>query len=122
MRDRYTRYIGLRVAGGPATVFVEENGGRRLLPHVRHHSPNGMEWGFAGSGPADLAHSILADALNVPSVSAQLYQAFKFDVVSGLEETGFVIKISQVQEWLNKRWALMSHEDIKADLVGGLDV
>lgn len=119
--DRYTRYIGIRVEDGPGAVFVEEHGRRKLLPHVGKHSPTGLEWGYSGSGPSDLAHSILAHVLDVPAVSPTLYQAFKFAVVSGLEEKGFVLSIAQVQEWLNKRWSEMSHGDIKDDLDGGLD-
>ncbi len=34
------------------------------LPHVDLHSKNGFECGYGGSGPADLALSILADHLN----------------------------------------------------------
>jgi hypothetical protein len=30
-----------------------------FVPHLVHHSPTGMEFGYAGSGPADLALSLL---------------------------------------------------------------
>ena len=33
------------------------------LPHFVKHSPAGFEWGYTGSGPADLARSLLIDAL-----------------------------------------------------------
>ena len=33
------------------------------LKHRVYHSPTGFEWGFEGSGPADLARSILWDHL-----------------------------------------------------------
>lgn len=33
----------------------------RPLLHVVHHSPSGFEWGYGGSGPSDLALSILCD-------------------------------------------------------------
>ncbi len=32
----------------------------RPLRHVMYHNPTGFEWGYGGSGPADLALSILA--------------------------------------------------------------
>lgn len=42
-------------------------GGRRCLTnvphHVVHHSPSGFEFGYGGSGPADLAPNLLEDAL-----------------------------------------------------------
>ena len=33
----------------------------RALRHIPFHSPAGFEWGFQGSGPADLALAILVD-------------------------------------------------------------
>ncbi|MBT9252140.1 MAG: hypothetical protein KM296_00220 [Brockia lithotrophica] len=46
----------------PPTVVVTVNG--MPLHHVERHSPTGFEWGYGGSGPADLALSILHDYLN----------------------------------------------------------
>ena len=45
------------------TVRVEVSDGRRCynLKQIVHHSPTGMSSGYAGSGPADLALTILAD-------------------------------------------------------------
>ena len=46
---------------GPVRVFaVMADASRLPVPHVLWHSPNGFEYGYAGSGPADLALSILA--------------------------------------------------------------
>ncbi len=58
-------YVGVRTAEGPGdtTVYVEQCGRRRPLCHVVHHSPSGLSWGYGGSGPADTALSILANAL-----------------------------------------------------------
>jgi hypothetical protein len=33
----------------------------RTLRHIPFHSPAGFEWGYQGSGPADLALAILVD-------------------------------------------------------------
>ena len=45
-------------------VTVERPGEEpRPLVHVVHHSPGGYEWGYGGSGPSDLALSILCDFL-----------------------------------------------------------
>lgn len=40
---------------------------RRALQHCVVHSPTGFETGYGGSGPADLALSILADHFDVPA-------------------------------------------------------
>jgi len=74
-----------------------------------------MEWGFGGSGPADLALSIMAHANDVSVVSAPLYQSFKQEVVSRLDQSGFRLTSSQVQEWLGRRWSKMDEESIRAD-------
>ncbi|CAB3754173.1 DUF6166 domain-containing protein [Paraburkholderia humisilvae] len=40
---------------------------RANVPHVRLHSPTGYECGYPGSGPADLALSVLHALLPPPS-------------------------------------------------------
>lgn len=35
----------------------------KALPHHVKHSPTGFSWGYAGSGPAELARCLLIDAL-----------------------------------------------------------
>jgi hypothetical protein len=61
------KYIGKRLDfTGVCEVFVEEDGEQRPLPprnDIVNHSPDGFEWGYGGSGPAQLAFAILADYL-----------------------------------------------------------
>jgi Family of unknown function (DUF6166) len=49
-----------------------------------NHSPTGFEWGYAGSGPAQLALAILADALEDNDKAIALHQRFKFRIISKL--------------------------------------
>ena len=49
-----------------------------------NHSPTGYEWGYGGSGPAQLALAILADHLGDGRQALAIYQQFKFSVVTGL--------------------------------------
>jgi hypothetical protein len=51
--------------GGGRLVTVETPDGKLIgqLLHVVRHSPTGMTWGYSGSGPADLARSLLVAAL-----------------------------------------------------------
>ena len=67
-------YVGERTSDlpGDAAVAVEEGGCRWPLPHLVYHSPSGLSWGYHGSGPADTALSILADALGERPTPAQL--------------------------------------------------
>lgn len=47
------------------------------------HSPDGFNWGFSGSGPAQLALALLLDATTDPELALANYQAFKFEKVAG---------------------------------------
>ena len=51
---------------------------------LKFHSPTGFEWGYGGSGPAQLALAILADHLGDDERALDLYQEFKFKVVAAL--------------------------------------
>jgi Family of unknown function (DUF6166) len=61
-------------------VFVVRNGQIRPL-RVRtdlcNHSPDGFSWGYAGSGPAQLALAMLMEVLDDWSRVQRLYQRFK---------------------------------------------
>jgi hypothetical protein len=73
-------------AMGPAVVFVEEEEQPPYrLKHEVRHSPDGFSWGYSGSGPADLARSILADHLGFVPHPA-IYQRFKAAHVARWEQ------------------------------------
>ena len=85
-------YTGRRVAGN-TVVTVTDAGGRRPLPlrlEVRNHSPTGFEWGYGGSGPAQLALALVLDYFETfhedgdENAAMIMYQAFKFAVVGRL--------------------------------------
>lgn len=44
---------------------------------LRNHSPTGFNWGYAGSGPAQLALAILLDYFGNPDMALAHYQRFK---------------------------------------------
>ncbi|MHB8508936.1 MAG: DUF6166 domain-containing protein [Candidatus Dormibacteria bacterium] len=116
-RGRY--YLGRRSDAGRLEVLVHDAQGDRPLEHVVFHSPDGFECGYAGSGPADLSLSILADALSEDGLAAasqagerlwfdgsaafKLHQQYKADVVSRLPERGFVLDADSVRSWAQKR-------------------
>ncbi|OHU47339.1 hypothetical protein BKG82_27190 [Mycobacteroides chelonae] len=57
------RGYGNQKSSGGRLVVVDVNGDLSPLPHQSKHSPTGMSWGYSGSGPADLARSLLIHAL-----------------------------------------------------------
>lgn len=79
---REVTYVMRRLGdGGTAaetTVDVIDNVTGRSVPltHQVRHSPSGFSWGYLGSGPAELALSILWDHLGCEPTPA-LYQDFK---------------------------------------------
>lgn len=102
-------YRGRRLPCGRVDVTV--NG--RPLRHVVLHSPTGFEWGYGGSGPADLALSILADYFGEnPSPedlfwgrcrAQRYYQAFKWAFVARLNGREWVLRDEEIAAWLEGR-------------------
>lgn len=85
-----TRTITL--SGDKDTREVYLNGKRLDPAHslkVRNHSPDGFNWGYAGSGPAQLALAICLIVIGNPCN----YQAFKFDHIATLPQGDFDVTI-----------------------------
>jgi hypothetical protein len=83
-------YYGYRDADNIPKVTMEMIVGRPLDPRLDldNHSPTGFEWGYAGSGPAQLALALLADALGDDERALRFHQSFKFLVVARLPKAG----------------------------------
>ena len=91
-------YQGRRTADG-CTVTV--NG--KPLPlglEVWNHSPTGLEWGYAGSGPAQLALALLLDHLRDRRRAVEFHQRFKFAVVARLPRDGWELTSTEIDEAL----------------------
>lgn len=71
-------------------VVTSDHACRPLRPRldIENHSPTGFSWGYEGSGPAQLALAILADALKDDALAARLHQPFKRLVVSRWPQGG----------------------------------
>ena len=100
----------------PHRVEVVDEGCKRPLVHQCLHSPDGFEWGYPGSGPADLARSILADVLGwIPDPA--LYQAFKFDHVASWDDEWSITE-DEIRAWLaaQTKGGRQSHDDEVGEL------
>jgi hypothetical protein len=85
----------------------------RPLHHYAYHSPDGFEWGYVGSGPADLALAILAHHFGerptraglMKTGAAERYQSYKYhqvfkdDFVAGWGDT-WQLTSDQIEAWL----------------------
>jgi hypothetical protein len=63
-----------------------------------NHSPTGFEWGYAGSGPAQLALALLADHLGDDKRALTLHQDFKWAVVTKLPQPAWTLTSDQIEE------------------------
>ncbi len=101
------------------------------IPHqYRHHSPAGFEFGYGGSGPAELALNILALYLGPPPPIADpddeeiedppiklwdgsyvhgdawdLHHAFKRELIATLPRTGGTIPGIVIEAWVTAKLA-----------------
>ncbi len=100
-------------------ILVEDEAGERigLVRHIKFHSPDGLSWGFHGSGPGDCARSLLVAALGPAArcsscggggcsaceqgynVPRHLYMAFKVEFVAGWED-GWQMRRSEILAWI----------------------
>jgi hypothetical protein len=79
-------YWAVRTADG-----VRVHAGTELLPwrlDLGNHSPTGFEWGFLGSGPAQLALALLAHRLG-DAVGLRYAHQLKAELVAGLAYGGW---------------------------------
>lgn len=61
-----------------------------------NHSPTGFEWGYAGSGPAQLSLALLADHLSNDDEAVSLHQEFKRSVVADLPHRHWTLTSEQI--------------------------
>ena len=75
------------------------------LPHIEKHSPDGFNWGYGGSGPADTALSILVDFLEGDREKAErFYQDFKRAFVVNIQkEDDLVIHGVRIRYWIERQ-------------------
>jgi len=96
MHNRTKLYIGSITPAG-CLVRAKTAQAEYQLPlclNIRNHSPTGFAWGYGGSGPAQLSLAILVDhfrsrvsnAGTVKWLAGELYQTFKFSVISSLPQ------------------------------------
>lgn len=84
--------------GTISNVVVTVNG--EPLKHHVYHSPTGFNWGYGGSGPADLARSILWDLIGLEPYP-ELYQMFKWKFVAGWGDV-WQITSEEIQKWISE--------------------
>ncbi len=116
--DHCDRYINEPIEDG-IILKRDENGVATNVRHVvTHHSPTGFEWGYGGSGPADLALNIVEIMLHRLGYEGErtecfqgtcfrqafkLHQDFKWTFISGVPREGAVLSYEEVWTWVQER-------------------
>ncbi|MCI0596981.1 MAG: hypothetical protein L0Z48_10650 [candidate division Zixibacteria bacterium] len=90
----------------PKTIFLQRDGEGRPQTNVPHrfvwHSPTGFEWGYGGSGPADLALNILALYVDPPTARF-LHYDFKWDYIATLPREGCRLSKTEILDWIQAK-------------------
>lgn len=99
-------YQGIRKMDGLAVVVKRPNETGEQLRAARslrlvNHSPDGFEWGYAGSGPAQLALAILLDFTGNEELALARYQTFKQVCIAQAPEMGWMLSGEILGQWLD---------------------
>jgi len=108
------KYIGTR--GDRCRIAVQDDHGSSwpLAPRndLFNHSPDGFEWSYSGSGPAQTALAILASHLQEPAHRLPVLLALGYSVEGQIE----VPRGMELHEYLAVRF----HQEFKRRLVSNL--
>jgi len=96
-------YARRRGPQGCVVWVIDGNGERKPLnPRraLRNHSPTGFEWGYGGSGPAQLALAILAEHLGDDHAALNLYHAFKWACIAQIRGSNWSLSSEEIDNCL----------------------
>jgi hypothetical protein len=65
-----------------------------------NHSPNGFNWGYSGSGPAQLALALILHATGETYLARRYYQDFKGDIVAKLKDQ-WQLSADEIKQWIH---------------------
>jgi hypothetical protein len=91
---RSGEYIAVRSDDGSAVVTVKRNLKQTPLAmrtDLYPHSPTGFQWGYGGSGPAQLALALLADFLGDDQAALFFHQSLKEHLIASLPREGWIL-------------------------------
>lgn len=106
-------YMVERLPAGEVRAYVIDRPQTlKPLKHIRKHALTFLDFGHAGSGPADLALSILCDwfgedprpiDLNRGKFKAQaLYQDFKWQFITPIKGEKFIIMGAEIADFIHR--------------------
>ena len=97
-------YHGRRSGNDRQVVVIDGGKSADLSPaasqEIINHSPDGFNWGYSGSGPAQLAFGLLLDVTGDRDVASRYYQLFKADAITHFGESWEISEVA-IRRWLN---------------------
>ncbi len=99
-------FVGYRLPADPgergeACVIVHEPGKspRSINPRndLRNHSPTGVEWGYTGSGPSQLALALAVEVTGSDYRALDVYQRLKFEFIASLPVEGWQLTEDEIR-------------------------
>jgi Family of unknown function (DUF6166) len=98
-------FVGSRVEGKVYVAVRDPQTANTCLaldPGYRYvnHSPTGFEWGYTGSGPAQLAFAILLCHFNAPGAALLFYQDFKEQVIAMINGDRWELSSEEIEQAL----------------------
>ena len=102
-----TNYEGYKHSACGPQLVVKNDDILSPAPSQRlyNHSPGGFQWGYPGSGPAQLALALLLDATGDPELSVSLHQTFKRDFVALWDDTWEITDLD-IRLWVENQTRL----------------
>lgn len=115
--QKTTQYVGERHDGAVEVWKIRAGVKTKLQLRLDlwNHSPTGFEWGYGGSGPAQLALALLADALRNDDFAIELHQSYKWEVVANWEQGGWITTTDAISTWAYR------HDQEREDAVYGAE-
>ncbi len=97
-----------RCLDGECIVDVGSGSGRRFVldpgpsQKIANHSPTGFQWGYSGSGPAQLALAVLLNYTGDPTLALRRHQDFKWEVITRMPQgRSWELTDAEIQLWLD---------------------
>lgn len=92
-------FKGRRFDEGCSVTVVVDGRVRPLNPRfdIRKHSPDGFNWAYGGSGPAQLALALCCEVLQDDDRAHAVYQKFKWLVIAQLSGDEWVLTEEQIK-------------------------
>jgi hypothetical protein len=102
-------YHGTRIDGECCVYKDADELSPKFSQSIRNHSPAGWNWGYGGSGPAQLALGLLLEETGREEAE-RLHQRFKRSFVVSWSEDKWRLTSEHIQSWLSlQRQAAAQH-------------